>query len=67
MGIDEREKALHDCMTTIWKAYRTDMATFNACFGELHKKYPDDKIVTQFIVNMGFALCMAANVKAGVL
>ena len=67
MDIEERDKALHDCMNTIWKAYRTDLTTFNFCFGELHRKYPDDPVITQFIVNMGFALAPAANRKAGVV
>lgn len=67
MDIEKRDHALHDCMTTIWKAYRTDLQTFNRCFPELHKKYPDDPVVTQFIVNMGFALVPAANRKAGVV
>ena len=65
MDIEERDKALHDCMNEIWKAYRTDISTFNRCFPALHEKY-NDPIVSNFIVNMGFALAPAANKKAGV-
>ena len=62
-NMEKREMALHACMTTIWKAYRTDLTTYNRCFSELHKKYNDDPVVTQFIINMGFALAPAVNQK----
>lgn len=65
VDLNEREKALHTCLTTIWKAYRTDMQTFNRCFQELHNTYKNDPVVTQFIVSMGFALAPAANQKGG--
>lgn len=62
---EDLDKALHDCMTTIWKAYREAVQSgnfqpFNNCFGELYNKY-DDITVQKFIQGMGMGLAPAAT------
>ena len=59
MSCDERDKAIHECMTFIWKAYRSGAQSFNACFADLHLKYGQDPTVETFINYMGFALAPA--------
>lgn len=61
MNCDELDIALHDCMTTIWKAYRSgDVKEYNKCFSELYNKY-DDSVVVCFIQGMGLGLAPAVN------
>lgn len=61
MDNEELDKALHDCMTTIWKAYRSgDVKTFNKCFNDLRMKY-DDSVIECFIQGMGMGLAPAVN------
>lgn len=59
------DRAIHDCMTTIWKAYRESVTTgnykpYNSCFRELYDKYPD-LAVQRFIQGMGMGMVEAAN------
>lgn len=64
MDQQEIDKALHDCMTTIWKAYRSgDVKTYNKCFSELYGKY-DDSVIECFIQGMGMGLAPAVNRRA---
>ena len=63
MSGEERDKALYDVITTIWKAYRTDCKTFNSCFAGLYEKYPDDKAVNNLIVGMGIGMAPAVRAK----
>ena len=61
MNQEELDKALHDCMNTIWKAYRSgNVEEYNACFQGLYDKY-DDKTVVCFIQGMGMGLAPAVN------
>ena len=65
MNTEELDKALHECMGVIWKAYREAVSTgnfqpFNNCFGELYSKY-DDIAVQKFIQGMGMGLAPAAT------
>jgi len=61
MKQDELDKALHDCMTTIWKAYRSgNVKEFNSCFQGLYDKY-DDQAILSFISGMGMGLAPAVN------
>lgn len=61
---DELDKALHDCMTTIWKAYRSgNVKEFNKCFSDLRMKY-DDSVIECFIQGMGMGLAPAVNRRA---
>ena len=62
MSGEERDKALYDVITTIWKAYRTDCKAFNDCFDGLYKKY-DDKAVINLIVCMGMGMAPAVRAK----
>lgn len=59
MDQQEIDVALHDCMTTIWKAYRSgDVKAFNECFKPLYDKY-DESMVHYFICCMGMGLASA--------
>lgn len=65
MNGEELDRALHECMSTIWKAYRDAVQSgnfqpFNNCFGELYNKY-DDITVQKFIQGMGMGLAPAAT------
>lgn len=63
MSCDELDKALHDCMTTIWKAYRTgNVKEYNSCFQGLYDKY-DDQVILSFISGMGMGLTPAVNIR----
>ena len=69
---EDLDKALHECMGVIWKAYRDSVtsknfATFNSCFAELYAKY-DDVTVQKFIQGMGMGLAPAAtrHIRGGV-
>lgn len=64
MSTEEMDKALHEVMTTIWKAYRTDCKTFNGCFEALHEKYGENYEIRNFISGMGLGLAPAVNRKA---
>lgn len=62
---EDLDKALHECMNIIWKAYRqsvinNNFSAFNNCFHALYEKY-DDEVVQKFIGQMGLALVPAAN------
>lgn len=62
---DDLDKALHECMNVIWKAYRDsvtscDFKIFNDCFNGLYEKY-NDVAIQKFIGWMGLALVPAAN------
>lgn len=60
----ELDKALYDCMNTIWKAYRSgNVKDFNKCFSDLRMKY-DDSVVECFIQGMGMGLAPAVNRRA---
>ncbi len=66
MNGDDLDKALHECMGTIWKAYRESVTSgnfksFNSCFSGLYEKYGNDVAVQKFIGWMGLALVPAAN------
>ena len=57
----ELDKALYDCMNTIWKAYRSgNVKDFNKCFSDLRMKY-DDSVVECFIQGLGMGLAPAVN------
>lgn len=61
---EELDKALHDCMNSIWKAYRTgDVKVFNNIFKELYSEYSDPAVVC-FIQGMGMGLAPAMNRSA---
>lgn len=65
MNGEELDRALHECMGVIWKAYRDAVQSgnfqpFNNCFGELYNKY-DDVTVQKFIQGMGMGLAPAAT------
>lgn len=64
MSTEEMDKALHEVMATIWKAYRTDCKTFNVCFETLHEKYGENYEIRNFISGMGLGLAPAVNRKA---
>lgn len=62
---DDLDKALHECMGIIWKAYRDavqsgDFKYFNDCFHALYEKY-DDVAIQKFIGWMGLGLVPAAT------
>lgn len=59
---EDLDHALHECMVTIWKAYRTSTKDFNGCFDALYKKYTDPAVV-RFVECMGLGLCGACNRK----
>lgn len=66
---DELDKALHECMSVIWKSYRESVTTgnakpFNACFSGLYEKYTDDA-VQRFIQCTGMGLVQAVNRRLG--
>lgn len=66
---EELDRALYDCMTVIWAAYRQavvsgNYACFNLCFDQLYDKYSDDKVRT-FIKKMGLGLVPAINKRIG--
>lgn len=65
MNGDDLDKALHECMCVIWKAYRESVENgnfkaFNECFNGLYAKY-DDVAIHKFIGWMGLGLVPAAN------
>lgn len=65
MNGEELDKALYECMTTIWKSYRESVTEknyrpFNHCFDPLYKKY-EDPAVNRFIAGMGMAFVDALN------
>lgn len=64
MSTEEMDKALHEVMTVIWKAYRTDCKTFNQSIRGLHEKYGEIDEIYNFIVGMGMGLAPAVNRKA---
>lgn len=62
---EELDKALHECMGVIWKAYRESVTTgnakpFNACFRDLYAKY-NDSAVHRFVECTGMGLVQAVN------
>lgn len=64
MNTEELDKALHECMGIIWKAYRESVKSknfkpFNDCFPALYEKYSNTQ-VQLFIQGMGMALTPAA-------
>ena len=63
--MDDRENydaKLHDCMLTIWTAYRKGtMKEFNDCFKTLYQRYEQDPGACMFIKYMGLALAGAKN------
>lgn len=66
---EELDKALHECMSVIWKAYRESVSTgnakqFNACFSGLYEKYADDA-VQRFVQCTGMGLVQALNRRLG--
>lgn len=64
MNGEELDKALYDCMNTIWKAYRSgNVKEFNSCFQGLYDKY-DDQVILGFISKMGMGLIPAVNRRA---
>lgn len=65
MNGDDLDRAIHECMGVIWKAYREsvscgDFSAFNGCFNGLYAKY-DDVAIQKFIGWMGLALVPAAT------
>lgn len=60
LSSEDLDHALHECMVTIWKAYRAGTRDFNSCFDALYKKYTDPAVV-RFIEGMGLGLCGAVN------
>ena len=58
-NVDEMDRALYECMNTIWKSYRAGAQTFNSCFAGLYKKYGDDPAVVSLIADMGLGLAPA--------
>jgi len=65
MNGEDLDKALHDCMNTIWKNYREAVTSgnfkpFNKCFNDLYDKY-EDLSVHRFIASMGMGLTPAAT------
>lgn len=65
MNGDDLDRALHECMTTIWKAYRESVTSknfkpYNSCFSDLYEQYPDTA-VQRFIQGMGLGLVDAMN------
>lgn len=72
MNGDDLDKALHECMGVIWKAYRESVTdgnftAFNECFSGLYAKY-DDVAIQKFIGWMGLGLVPAATrrIRGGV-
>lgn len=61
MDQQEIDKVLHECMSTIWKAYRSgDVKTYNDCFAKLYAEN-DNPVVVFFIQGMGLGLAPAVN------
>lgn len=65
MDNEDLDRAIHECMGVIWKAYREsvscgDFSAFNGCFNGLYAKY-DDVAIQKFIGWMGLALVPAAT------
>lgn len=63
------DRALHDCMSVIWKAYRESVTTgnakpFNSCFKDLYAKYSDDA-VQRYIQCAGMGFVQAINRRLG--
>ena len=59
------DKALHDVMTTLWKAYRESVTTqnyapYNNAFPALYEKYTD-KTVVRYIEGFGMGMVNALN------
>lgn len=53
---------LHDCMVTIWTAYRQgSMKDFNDCFAPLYERYKEEPGVQYFIKCMGLGLAGIKN------
>jgi len=63
MNGDELDKALYDCMNTIWKAYRSgNVKEYNDCFAKLYAEY-DNSLVQCFIQGIGMGLVPAVNMR----
>lgn len=65
MNGENLDKALHECMGVIWKAYRESVTSgnftaFNNCFSGLYAKY-DDVAIHKFIGWFGLGLVPAAT------
>lgn len=64
LDLDALDKALHDCMNSIWKAYRTNnVKVYNNVFAELYREYSDPAVVA-FIQSFGMGLAPAVNRRA---
>lgn len=66
MNGEELDKALHDVITTIWKAYRESVTTndflpFNDAYKMLAEKYGNDQMVKLFLDAYWFNLIPAAD------
>lgn len=62
---EDLDKALHDCITVLWQAYRASVTTYNAkpyneCFKGLYAKYHDGA-VQRFIECAGMGLVESVN------
>ncbi len=62
---EELDKALHDVMGVLWKAYRESVTTqsyapYNGAFPTLYEKY-GDKTVIRFIEGFGMGMVNALN------
>lgn len=62
MNSEEIDKALHECMSELWKVYRNDPDKLYDTLRELHKKYPDST-VSDFMTHMCFGLLGAVRRK----
>lgn len=65
---EELDLALHDCMATVWKAYRESLASgdydiYQNCFETLRAKYKDEA-VNAYITGMGTGLIKALSRRA---
>ncbi len=65
---EELDLALHECMATVWKAYRESLAKsdfdiYQNCFETLRAKYKDEA-VNAYITGMGTGLIKALNRRA---
>ena len=65
MSGEELDRALYDCMGTVWKAYRESVESknykpFNRCFEPLYEKYTDPT-VNRYIAALGMAYVDALN------
>ena len=62
---EELDKAMHDCFSIFWKAYRESVKSgnfkpYNECFRELYERYDDDNVM-RFIQGLAFGSVGAAN------